>query len=293
MTVAFLSAPSSLVPKVGIVLLNWNSWQDTAECLESLKTLAYPNFQIVVVDNASTNNSVKELKSRFPNVELIENTENIGFAAGNNLGIRYFISKEVDYVWVLNNDTTVSLLSLNTLVEKAESNKKIGVVGSVVYEYNEPWLIQAWGGGKYNSFLATTINVDTKDGKVGYITGASMLIRRKTLEKAGLFDESLFFFMEDVEYSLRIKSKKWKIAVADLSYVFHKGGSSLDGNVGARSVRADLLFINSVGRFMRIRKMRMISVILRLIIIVFRRIQQGQFIRIPSLIKTYLKGYQG
>lgn len=293
MSVDFLSAPTSLAPKVGIILLNWNGWQDTAECLESLKTLAYPNFQIVVVDNASTNNSVKELKSRFPDVELIENTENVGFAAGNNSGIRHFMSKEVDYIWVLNNDTIAFRSSLNALVGKAESDYKIGLVGSVLYEYARPWIIQAWGGGKYNAILGTTSEIKSKSNKIDHVIGASMLIKSEVLKLTGLFDESFFFFMEDTEISLRIQDRGWKIAVADSSYVFHKGGSSLDGNVGARSVRADLLFINSVGHFMRIRKMRMSSVILRLVIIVFRRIQQGQFIRIPSLIRTYLKGYQG
>lgn len=293
MTFLDTSRQTTKVPSVGIVLLNWNGWQDTVECLSSLQMLNYSNFQILVVDNASTNKSVAEIRARFPDIEVIESVENGGFAKGNNQGIRHFLSKEIGYVWILNNDTTVSISSLSALVNKAESHDKLGIVGSVLYEYDKPWRIQAWGGGKYNAILATASEAKYKSEKIDHINGASMLIKSAVLKSAGLFDESFFFFMEDTEISLRVKDKGWQLAIADLSYVFHKGGASLDGHEHTKSIRTDLLYINAVGNFMRVRRMRLSSVILRLIVVVIRRIQRRQFDRIPQIIKAYVVGYKG
>lgn len=291
MTAATPFLPTSSAPRVGIVVLNWNGWQDTVECLDSLRGLTYSNYEVIVVDNASTNDSVAQIRGRFPGVRIIESPENGGFSKGNNLGIRAFIEAGAEYVWLLNNDTTVSTLALNHLVEKIQYNKQLGLIGSVLYEYYEPWSVQAWGGSKYNSFLGITTNPKVLSDRVDHIIGASMFVRAQVLKTLGLLDESLFFFLEDTEYSLRVRDHGWKIGVAEASHVFHKGGSSLGGKSVSRSVRADLLFITSVGRFMRIRRMPLISVALRLLFIVLQRLRRRQFARIPVVVSAYSQGY--
>ncbi|MCX7596938.1 MAG: glycosyltransferase family 2 protein, partial [Fischerella sp.] len=136
--------------KVFVILLNWNGWQDTVKCIVSLKGLSYPNYEIVVLDNASTNDSVEQIRAAHPDVTLIETGANLGFAGGNNVGIRYALEHGAEYIWLLNNDTIVDANALSAMVTKAESDPKIGLVGSVLYYMNNPGSVQAWGGGTVN-----------------------------------------------------------------------------------------------------------------------------------------------
>lgn len=279
-------------PRVGIVILNWNGWQDTVECLNSLQDLRYSNFEIIVVDNASTNDSVKQIRERFPHIRLIENSENGGFAKGNNLGIKAFMAAGVDYIWLLNNDTTVSTLALTEMVHLAQSDRRLGIVGSVLYEYDRPGVVQAWGGGGFNSFLATTYHSKRPMDVIGHVIGASMLVRREVIERAGMLDERFFFFMEDTEYSLRVRRAGWLLGVADKSRVYHKGGASLKKNheIG-KTLKSDILYARAVGVFMGVARMTALSVLTRLIIMLSRRLIRREFERIRPLAIAYYQGY--
>ncbi|HDL01181.1 MAG TPA: glycosyltransferase family 2 protein, partial [candidate division Zixibacteria bacterium] len=135
-------------PLVYIVLLNWNGWKDTAQCLDSLKELAYHNYCILIVDNGSTDKSVSRLKSAYPDINLIETGSNLGFSGGCNVGIRHALDSNADYVWLLNNDTKVDRHSLSRLIAAGESDSKIGAVGSVIYHMNQIDEVQVWGGGR-------------------------------------------------------------------------------------------------------------------------------------------------
>lgn len=279
-------------PFVSIVILNWNGWVDTIECLDSLGYLKYEPFEIIVVDNASTDDSVKQIKSRFPEVKVIENSENSGFSKGNNLGIRLAMNGAAKYVWLLNNDTTVSDTALKELVETAENNPLLGIVGSVLYEYDQPGVVQAWGGGDFNVLLSTTSHYKFPSNKIEHIIGASMFIRRQVLEEVGMLDETFFFFMEDTEYSRRVKSLGWQLGVANRSRVYHKGGASIKSDAGSKkSIESDRFYIKAVGIFMGLSKIPVALVALRLFIILARRIVKGQINRIPILTNDYLKGY--
>src|SRR5664279_2479168 len=96
-----------------IILLNWNGWQDTIACVESCRKLSYPNFRILIVDNGSTDNSEAILRERLPDIELLQTGANLGFAGGNNVGIRHALAQGADYVWLLNNDTVVDAEALS------------------------------------------------------------------------------------------------------------------------------------------------------------------------------------
>jgi GT2 family glycosyltransferase len=186
---------------VYIVILNWNGWQDTIECIESLLKLNYPNYRIVVCDNYSQDNSIGEiqewsvskqidveyieydpnLKSGFPEkvnvktssnrgITLIQTGENRGFAGGNNIGIRYSLFDDsCQYVWILNNDTVVESGSLSALVERSQADSRIGICGSKLLYYDEPLKVQAWGGAKYNKWIGAVSTLgfcESSDKKV-------------------------------------------------------------------------------------------------------------------------------
>ncbi|NQT22324.1 MAG: glycosyltransferase family 2 protein, partial [Candidatus Omnitrophica bacterium] len=120
-------------PRTSIVILNWNQKDDTAKCLKSLEKLLYKNYGIIVVDNGSKDGSPDFLKNNFSNITLIKNEENLGFAEGSNIGIRHALSVGTDYVLLLNNDLVVQEDFLGILVEAAEKDSKIGILGAVNY----------------------------------------------------------------------------------------------------------------------------------------------------------------
>src|ERR1017187_67190 len=135
-------------PRVCVALLNWNGWRDTVECLTSLQKLDYEECELLVIDNASTNDSVLRIRERFAPIKIIQLEKNLGFAGGCNVGIRYAISHGAQYAWLLNNDTKVDPSALRALVEVAEADGCVGAVGSIIYDMQHPRRIQAWGGGR-------------------------------------------------------------------------------------------------------------------------------------------------
>jgi len=216
-------------PKVAIVVLNWNGLVDTEECLQSLKKISYPNTQIIVVDNASTDNSVKEIKERYPEVRLIENKDNMGFCEGNNIGIMAALEQGSDYVLILNNDTIVEPDFLEGLVRVAESNPEIGaVIPKIRCFYNQQ---KIWFAGyrrveRYSTFMQPETELTDWGRPSDAASGCAILLRRKALEQIGLFDPRFFFAFEDIDFSVRLKAGGFKIYYTPKSIVYHKAGQS-------------------------------------------------------------------
>jgi GT2 family glycosyltransferase len=235
-------------PKVCVALLNWNRWQDTVSCLESLQKIDYLQCQIVVIDNGSTDDSVRYIRQRFAKIEIIQLQQNSGFAGGCNVGIRHAFRLGFQYVWLLNNDTKVAPSTLREMVEVAEADPRIGAVGSVIYDMSgPPHRIQVWGGGRVNLWFGRSSHCreEVSPDKLDYLTGASLLLRRKALEDIGLLDEGFFMYWEDADLCFRLKSAGWKLAVARESRIWHKKGASLGGATAA----FDLHVWNSMVRF--------------------------------------------
>jgi GT2 family glycosyltransferase len=234
-------------PLAFTVLLNWNGWKDTVECLSSLQKLEYGNNRVLVVDNGSTNDSVARILAQFPQVEIIEMGKNLGFAGGCNAGIRAAIDRGAEYVWLLNNDTTVDPGALRAMVARAEADPKVGAVGSAIYSAGEPERLQAWGGGYVNFWLGHSRHFlsAVSDEKIQFLTAASLLLRRPALESFGLFDEGFFMYWEDADYCSRLRRAGWRLAVAGGSKVFHKE----QGSVGKKSALLDTYFNRSAMRF--------------------------------------------
>jgi GT2 family glycosyltransferase len=235
-------------PNVCVTLLNWNRWQDTIACLESLQKIDYLQCCIVVIDNGSTDDSVLRIRQRFAKIEVIQLQQNLGFAGGCNVGIRHAFSLGVQYVWLLNNDTKVASSTLREMVEMAERDPKIGAVGSVIYDMSgPPHKIQAWGGGRVNLWFGRSFHCteEVSGDKLDYLTGASLLLRRKALEDIGLLDEGFFMYWEDADLCFRLKRAGWKLAVARESRIWHKKSGSL----GRSTAAFDLHVWNSMVRF--------------------------------------------
>lgn len=280
------------LPGAFILILNYNGWRDTVECLESVQRLTYPNYRIVVIDNGSTDGSMDRIKdwavgeltveSNFftydpstkpvrwieydrataeagglPELEaeietlpsnrrmvLIQTGANLGYAGGNNVGIRYALKRGADYVWLLNNDTVVDRDALTEMVGLVESNRKTGIVGSKLLYYDKPTIIQAAGGGRFNFWTGLARHygwLDPDDGRWDrpfsphYVTGASMLVKRQCFEDVGLLDESFFLYGEEVDWQLRARKIGWETMYCPTSVVYHKEG----GTAGYKSPLAE------------------------------------------------------
>lgn len=219
---------------VAIILINWNGYVYTEACLGSLRKVDFPNFKVILVDNDSQNREGKRLNKAFPEIELIENSENLGFAGGNNSGIRYALEKGFSHVLLLNNDTIVEPDFLGQMLRKFSQNSRLGVVQPLICFIHDR--TQIWSaGGKWNAFLGRAItlgdreNVDNykvTERNLDWATGCCMLITREALLKTGLMNHSYFTYFEDVEWSLRFREAGFEIGLAAEAKIYHEAGAS-------------------------------------------------------------------
>jgi GT2 family glycosyltransferase len=219
-------------PKVSVIIVNWNNFEDSAECLESLKCATYPNLEVVVVDNGSDADDARRLRERFGGaIGLIENQRNLGFAKGCNIGIRDALGRGADYVALLNNDTVVTPGFLDELVRAARSDGRVGIAGGKIRCYEFPDLIWFAGGivdyRTGNTPIRGSGEVDQgqfdEKVEVDWICSCFMLISRELLEKVGLLDERFFFGWEDADLCLRAAGKGYKVLYVPGAEIWHKG----------------------------------------------------------------------
>lgn len=223
--------------KVAIIVLNWNGGKDTLECLESLKKLDYPDYEIVVVDNGSTDGSPQLIKKRFPEIILIENEKNLGFAEGNNVGIRFALEKGAKYIFLLNNDTIVDEDILGHLIRVAESDSAIGILGPKIYYHSEPnkiWFVGGvinWRTGRAAHFGMNEVDKGQFDElkEVDYVTGCALMVRREVIEDIGLMDSRFFLYYEETDWCTRAKKVGYKIMFEPQAKVWHKISISTGG----------------------------------------------------------------
>jgi len=221
-------------PLVYVLILNWNLKDDTAECVVSVLNSHYSNYRLLVVDNASTDGSVEYLRHAFPCAEMIANSRNLGFAAGNNVGIQYALNAGARYVLLLNNDTVVDANMLGGLVACAETETAIGVVApNVLYyqERNRIWRL----GERLHRWLPVPMSVGRNQidrGQfdspldVDYVAFCAALIKRDVLEMIGLLDERFFFSYEDADFCRRARDAGYRIVCRPRERVWHKVAQS-------------------------------------------------------------------
>lgn len=227
-------------PSVHIILLNYNGYKDTIDCIKSLQSIEYPNYKIVVVDNKSTNESEKHIKEFIKEnkfVHFIQTGKNLGFSGGNNVGIEWSLKNGADYICLLNNDTTVEPDFLNSLIDEMENNKNIGISAGKIMYYSKPDII--WSAGGYideSKCLGYHYGINCKDSQeynikkeVTFLTGCLQLIKKDVIKDIGLYDDSYFLYMEDVDFCYRAKLKGYKIMYIPESKIYHKVSASTGG----------------------------------------------------------------
>lgn len=222
-------------PKIFIIILNWNRFKDIAECLESVRKTDYPNYDIIVVDNASVDGSVEKVKELFPEIILIKNNENLGFAGGNNVGMKYAINNGADYVWLLNNDTVVTKDTLTNLILTGERIPDVGLLSPMIYDSIRKDVVQYYGSLlDRRKFVQKKIN-DIKrfsllDRNDSYLWGTALLIKRKVIEAIGYLNEDLFAYWEDADYSIRALKTGFYNKIEPKAIIFHRHHAGDNGD---------------------------------------------------------------
>jgi len=220
-------------PLVSVISINFNNPEVTAEMIESLKHISYPNIEIIIVDNASNVGNVDELNEKYPGIILVKSTQNLGFAGGNNLGI---LESKGKYILLLNNDTVVDPGFLEPLVKKCEENETIGAVSPKLNYFADKQMIQWAGNYEMNKttlrcFSRGALEKDTgkytEDWKSAYNHGAAMLVPRTVIEKVGLMAEIYFLYYEELDWGEQIKNHGFDIYFVHNSIVYHKESSSI------------------------------------------------------------------
>lgn len=221
-------------PEVFIVILNYNGFDDAKKCIESLKNITYPKYNITVVDNASTDNCVARLKELFPEVPILNSTSNKGYTGGMNLGIKNALDKGAELVMITNNDVVYEKDFLEPLVKQIYKSKEIGIVSPKALYMHDTNLIYC-AGGRFNFFRCAAVNQfqglnkEKYGNEVSEITsaeGSCMLIKAEVFGKAGFFNEDFFMYFEDLEFSDRVR-KHYKLMYTPESQIYHKCGAGL------------------------------------------------------------------
>lgn len=220
--------------KTAIILVNWNSYDYTAQCIDSLNRITRKDFSIIVVDNGSHDNSGQQLKEKFPHILFIEAGSNLGFTGGNNLGLAYSIKEQFQYSLLLNNDTEVAPDFLNLLTDYMDNHPDIGVIQPKIFYHHDKNLL--WDGGSYFDpvwGIAYTKGLGKKPGsrynqikEVDWITGCCFLTRNSILQETGLLANNFFIYYEDVDLSFRIRKLGYRLVFYPDAVIYHIAGAS-------------------------------------------------------------------
>lgn len=334
------------IPFVYILLLNWNGWADTVECLESIFKSDYDNFRVIICDNDSMDHSCDHIKAwaegrldvfvqrdscfhsyslspaakpipyvaytrttaeeggqpedTHAKIIIVQTGGNLGFAGGNNVGLRYALSRnDFDYVWLLNNDTVIDRSALSCLVKGTRENPRFGICGSTLLYYGKPDHVQALCGGTVNKFWGTSKHLfeDTRFelpvnryevlAKVDYVSGASMFVSKEFLTSIGLLNEEYFLYYEEIDWCTRGRSQ-FDLQYCPESIVYHKEGASIGSSCDTTltsntadyySIRSRLLFTK------RHHPIFLLFVVLRTIGAFVTRLKRKDFIKARQVAK--------
>jgi GT2 family glycosyltransferase len=220
-------------PLVSIVIVVWNNYPDTQECLNSLMRLNYLNYKIIVVDNGSTDNSGLLVKKNYYDIIVLQNNENIGYTGGCNTGLSYACYEmDADYCLILNNDTVIRDPNfLDTLTKTAEQHKEAGIVAPIVYDYADSNSIQS-AGAQVNLFMGRArpiVEVNTNIIRSDAVHGCAFLVKRETIEDVGMLDDQFYLYWEEIDYCLRVKQAGYQILITPETSILHKSSRTIGG----------------------------------------------------------------
>ena len=286
---------------VAVIVLNWNAWGDCIECLESVFRSDHQNLTVFLCDNGSTDESERRIQDwadgnlcalaedpamakfscpplqkpipvfqgdgSLPDVGTraivwISNGDNLGFATGNNAGLRLALREEYDYMWLLNSDTVVEQGALSALLRRAARPPKPGLSGSILCYYDAPDIMQEAGGCAHYPYLGLgrrlaadkPIDADhdwrALENKLGYVSAASCLASRAFVNDIGLLSEDYFLYCEEIDWATRANGR-YTLALAEDSLVFHKKGRATGSKsfTGSRSTSSTYYLWRARRRF--------------------------------------------
>ena len=225
-------------PKVTVIILNWNGKEDTLECLASVKKIDYSNFEILLVDNGSVDDSVEAVSEHYPDVTLLQTGDNLGYAGGNNVGIRYALDNKAEYVLLLNNDTVVDVQLINALIVASKAIVNRAIMGGKIYYYAQPdtlWYAGArWIPDKLDFEHIGLGQKDTKIfdelTKTDYVTGCLMFVPAEIFRQVGLLDEDFFLIYEETDWCYRAKKYGYDCYYIPTVKIWHKVSVSFGGS---------------------------------------------------------------
>jgi GT2 family glycosyltransferase len=226
-------------PKVTIIILHMKEKLCIVDCVGSLNKITYQNFDIIVVHNGPEDTALRDALSTISQhiTKVIDTEENLGFARGNNFGIRQALKDGAEYILLLNDDTEVAPDFLTKLMKTAEVQQDAGMLGPKVFLYDQPKKIW-FAGARFDQraceivtseFDRTGKHEDSNFVESDYVTGCALLVKRKVVEKIGLLDERFFLYWEDVDWGLRCIKAGFKNLIVTRSLIWHKASASSGG----------------------------------------------------------------
>jgi hypothetical protein len=273
-----------------IVVLNWRNAEGTVACLDSLTRITMPDAKVIVVDNGSADDSVPAIRRYHPDITLLETSANLGYAGGNNVGIRWALEHGAEYVGVLNNDVLVDPDFLQPLLTAQHRTLNNAIVTPMICRTEEPEIIWALGGSiDWQTATSQLLHAgehrdawkDCAPHEVDYALGTAMLASRQVWEKAGLIDESFFLYYEETDWCVRARRLGIPSVVVPASCVWHQAGSS-DGRTSPQityyMTRNALWFLKR-NLTRRKRVLPLLRVALRAFGYLFGDIRRGQTVR--------------
>lgn len=229
-----------MLPKVTVIILNWNSYTVTAECLQSLRRSTYENVHFLLVDNGSRDGSAARLKREFAEIEVMGSPVNLGFTGGNNLGLRHALETDTAYAFLLNNDTVVDPEAIAYLIQALEYAPQAAMACPKIYFWEPPNVLW-YAGGRLSKWRGSGEHVGRgqvdrgqfdRSCEVSFVTGCALMIRGQSLERLGLLDERLFAYAEDTDFSFRVTEAGYRMLYVPEARIWHKEGVAAKQNAG-------------------------------------------------------------
>ena len=217
-------------PKIAAIILNTNRRDDTLACLSSLMANQYPDLEVIVLDNASTDGSVAAIHDQYPSVNIHALEENKGYAGNNNTGIQKALASAADWVFILNEDIILAKDALAQMMRAVVDRNDVGIIGPLVYHFDEPQIIQTAGGmlnqqwdSQHRAQNEADEHLFSSPLETDWVSGCAIGVRREAIEKAGMIDDRFFYYWEETEWCLRIRSYGWKALIIPQAKIWHKG----------------------------------------------------------------------
>jgi GT2 family glycosyltransferase len=281
-------------PLVFAVVLNWNAFDDTHECLLSLNEASYPNFQIVVVDNGSNDDSSNKIVENHPEVTLVQCEVNKGIAAGYNRGIQFALQAGAEHIVVMNNDLVFDPEFLSAMVKTVQIWPQSGIIMPKIYYYDDPDII--WSTGGRTRWIPSNILLrdrQKKDGPalqteetIDFAPSCCLLLTRAVCQEVS-FDENYFFYYDDWDFCLAARKKGWQIVFSPTSRIWHKVSRSTQNS--PKSLRWWKVLGQSCVRYHR-KHHSMSLLVLYISWVLLREMIKGNFKSLPTFLRGVFLG---